>query len=136
MITLRSGATSEGELRAWVLARPTVRVADLQRRGLTYHQACRELEDLESDRLLGRRLVNGIPEWSVAYAVDEERVAALRKLHGKAPRLLGVDLASGPDRAAYAVNGRPVTKRRAEQVRRHIDEHHPGVLSRCPRCRR
>lgn len=117
------------DLRAFVLARGHARVADLMREGrLTYHEACRALEDLESDRLVGHRLIHGVPEWSPSYAVDEERVRALRELYGKAPRLVvAVD---------HLGNGKPVARKQASRIRRHLDEKHPGTASRCARCRR
>lgn len=116
------------DLRAFVLARGHTRVADLMRRGLTYHEACRALEDLESDRLVGHRLIHGVPEWSPAYPVDEERVKALRVLHGKAPRLVPTDCPKGGNNIPSKS-----TLSRAT-LRRHIDERHPGTASRCARC--
>lgn len=117
-------------LRAHVLASPKLlKVTDLQRIGrLDYHPACRFLENLESDRLVGCLKIGGVPHWSVTFPVDEERVRELRKLHGKAPRL--VTQASNPE----LVIKRPRIS--AARVRRHLEEHHPGIASRCARCRK
>jgi hypothetical protein len=118
------------DLRAFVLARGHTRVADLMRQGLTYHQACRALEDLESDRLVGHRSIHGISEWSPGYPVDEERVKALRELYGKAPRLVPCSSFS-----TSSEGGKRARLPRAA-LRRHISERHPGTASRCARCRR
>lgn len=54
--------------------------ADLQRTlGVTWSQACRLLEELEGDGLLGSLSLDGLRRWSTAFPIDPARRAAFRK---------------------------------------------------------
>lgn len=73
-IAFHEAVASYRALRSYALEQQVVSPNDLQRKyRLTWSEACRALEELEADGVLGSMVVGGVRRWSVLFPVDAEQ---------------------------------------------------------------